>query len=148
MSSKFLDTHPALKALNKSSMCVEEYNNITGTDLALDPLASKLQCSDSVDAVIGCLLLQKPSSEALVSFFNEESQRELRCLVGLFESISNFLERLKIYTDGPHSLAPRMSAILVKIQFRCVRLRARNAADSSGSAEEIREDFLRTRSGD
>ncbi|KAI0265409.1 hypothetical protein BC834DRAFT_936681, partial [Gloeopeniophorella convolvens] len=36
-------------------------------------------------------------------------------LIGLFESISNFLERLKIYTDRPQNFAPRISAILVKI---------------------------------
>ncbi|KAI0259996.1 hypothetical protein BC834DRAFT_961477 [Gloeopeniophorella convolvens] len=39
-------------------------------------------------------------------------------LVSLFESISNFLERLKIYTSRTHGLASRISAILVKTTVR------------------------------
>ncbi|KAI0258426.1 hypothetical protein BC834DRAFT_66989 [Gloeopeniophorella convolvens] len=45
-------------------------------------------------------------------------------LVSLFESISNFLERLKIYADGPHILAPRMSTILVKITVQMLSISA------------------------
>ncbi|KAI0258436.1 hypothetical protein BC834DRAFT_1036349, partial [Gloeopeniophorella convolvens] len=43
-------------------------------------------------------------------------------LVGLFGSISNFLERLKIYTDGTHRLASRISAILVKITVQMLSI--------------------------
>ncbi|KAI0265386.1 hypothetical protein BC834DRAFT_989002 [Gloeopeniophorella convolvens] len=145
-------------------LALQEYTNITGTDLALDPLASKLRGSNSVDAVIGVYRDQlhefkyfrrpgkkgkviaalKPVVEVTLALSAggvlgdalgsalppakavlggigvllqaaKKVSTSYDALVGLFETIGNFLERLKIYTDGAHGLAPRMSVVLVKI---------------------------------
>ncbi|KAI0265416.1 hypothetical protein BC834DRAFT_1033181, partial [Gloeopeniophorella convolvens] len=152
---------------------LEEYTTITGTNLALDPLASKLRDANSISRVIEVyedqlhrfkrfrgsgkkgkvITALKPVVEvtlalsgaggilgdALGSAFPpakailgaigillqaaKKVSASYDALVGLFESISNFLEHLKIYTDRPHnSLAPRMSAILVKITVQMLSI--------------------------